>query len=79
MYKNSIDLFINDIRSLNSEMSVDYATVSPGFKFSNTGRRGGVKYFYISLNQMITVLEDIKKHLPTFMPNAGYVERTWRD
>ncbi|MBF4405685.1 type II restriction endonuclease subunit R, partial [Vibrio anguillarum] len=26
-----------------------------------------------------TVLEDIKKHLPTFMPNAGYVERTWRD
>ncbi|MBF4249065.1 type II restriction endonuclease subunit R, partial [Vibrio anguillarum] len=54
MYKNSIDLFINDIRSLNSEMSVDYATVSPGFKFSNTGRRGGVKYFYISLNQMIT-------------------------
>ncbi|MBF4438493.1 type II restriction endonuclease subunit R, partial [Vibrio anguillarum] len=28
---------------------------------------------------MITVLEDIKKHLPTFMPNAGYVERTWRD
>ncbi|WP_214653855.1 hypothetical protein, partial [Vibrio anguillarum] len=24
-------------------------------------------------------MEDIKKHLPTFMPNAGYVERTWRD
>ncbi len=79
MYNNSIDSFINDIRSLNSEMSIDYAAVSPGFKFSNTGRRGSVKYFYISLNQMITVLEDIKSHLQEFMPNARYVEGTWRD
>ncbi|EGR3414118.1 AAA family ATPase [Vibrio parahaemolyticus] len=79
MYKNSIDSFINDIRTLKSDMSVDYAEVSPGFKFSNTGRRGGIKYFYISLNQMITVLEDIKNNIQEFIPNARYVEGTWRD
>lgn len=79
MYHNSIDSFINDIQAIHSEMSVDYAEVSPGFKFSNTGRRKGVKYFYISLNQMISLLEDINNNLPEFMTHTSYVEKSWRD
>ncbi|EKO3447593.1 AAA family ATPase [Vibrio fluvialis] len=79
MYSQPINNFINDIRTLNSEMSVQYAPVSPGFTFSNTGRRGSVKYFYISLNQMLSVLTDIRDHITEFMPNSSYVEGTWRD
>ncbi|MFB2642966.1 McrB family protein [Shewanella bicestrii] len=78
MYNNSINHFIEEIQLLKSDMTVGYAQVSPGFKFSNTGRRGEVKYFYISLNQMIAVLEDIKSHISEFGTNARYVEATWR-
>ncbi|CCW32962.1 Type II restriction-modification systemrestriction subunit [Xenorhabdus nematophila F1] len=80
MYKQPIDSFVHECQQLNSDMTVRYSSVSPGFTFSNTGRRGGErKYFFISLNQMITVIEDIQSNLSEFEPDNHYIERTWRD
>ncbi|MDE9474085.1 AAA family ATPase [Xenorhabdus bovienii] len=79
MYNQPINLFVNECQQLNSEMTVHYSAVSPGFTFSNTGRRGDTKYFSISLNQMITVIENIQNNLSEFEHNNRYNERTWRD
>lgn len=79
MYTQPINSFINELGTIRSEMSVHYSPVSPGFTFSNTGRRGSVKYFYISLNQMISVMNDIRDNFSEFMPHTNYVEGEWRD
>lgn len=78
MYNKPINSFIDELMSINSEMNVSYAPVSPSFTFSNTGRRG-VKYFSITLNQMISVLNDIKANISEFMPYVRYEETPWRD
>lgn len=79
MYNQTINSFVDDIQQIESEMSVSYLPLSPGFKFSNTGRRKGVKFFYVSLNQMITVLIDINNSLPEFLPYNTYEETRWRN
>ncbi|WP_311750677.1 AAA family ATPase [Proteus columbae] len=79
MYSQSINSFIQDIQHIESDMSLSYLPISSsGFKFSNTGRRG-TKYFYVSLSQMVSVLNDIRDQLPKFLPNTQYVEKNWRD
>lgn len=79
MYNQKINLFVDDIQQIESEMGVSYLPISSsGFKFSNTGRRG-TKYFYISLSQMVSVLNDISSELSKFLPNTHYVEQEWRD
>ena len=79
MYNKPLDSFIDDIQNVHKEMSVGYAELAPGFKFSNTGKRKGVKFFCISLNQLISVLEDIRSNLTDFMSHTSYVEKNWRD
>ncbi|PHM28315.1 McrB family protein [Xenorhabdus innexi] len=79
MYNQPINSFVDECQQLSSKMTVCYSTVSPGFSFSNTGRRGEAKYFYISLNQIIIVIENIQNNLPEFENNNLYREKKWRD
>lgn len=47
--------------------------------FSNSGRRGSVKYFQIGLDSLLTTLKDILAHLDVFGSLTDYVETPWRD
>ncbi|WP_186821606.1 AAA family ATPase [Wohlfahrtiimonas chitiniclastica] len=64
---------------LNSNMKIEMYSESPIIRFSNTGRRGDVKYFDISLVSFISVLKDILKNIDKFERHSSYVEGTWRD
>ena len=47
--------------------------------FSNSGRRGGVKYFQIGLDNLLQTLKDILGNLEVFADLTDYVEKSWRD
>ena len=47
--------------------------------FSNSGRRGGVKYFQIGLDNIIQTLKDIHAHLDIFKQITDYDETPWRN
>ena len=47
--------------------------------FSNSGRRGGVKYFQIGLDNLLQTLKDILANLDVFADLTDYVEKSWRD
>ncbi|ELP3502776.1 AAA family ATPase [Vibrio vulnificus] len=74
-----IDELVSNCANLESAMELSYEEVAPSFKFSNTGTRGGKKYFSISLKQAIQTLEDIRKNLDLFAAHPRYVEKSWRD
>lgn len=47
--------------------------------FSNSGRRGGTKYFQIGLENILQTLRDILEHLDVFLNLTEYEEKAWRD
>lgn len=47
--------------------------------FSNSGRRGGVKFFQIGLDSILQTLRDIQEHINVFSQITDYVETPWRD
>jgi len=47
--------------------------------FSNSGQRGGRKYFNISLLSIKNTLEDILDNYSFFQNETTYVEKNWRD
>lgn len=79
MFSGSLSSFTQACQSLNSEMDFSTSPDSPNFIFSNTGRRGGKKFFSITVLQLVSVLTDIKNNLPTFQAISQYVEKDWRD
>lgn len=79
MYKKNINDFIIDCSNLSSSMSVSYSQVAPSFVFSNTGRRNSVKFFSITLPQLISVLKDIESNIDKFINFNTYNESTWRN
>lgn len=78
MIKKPINEFINDCNRLSEEMSVEYSELSPSFVFSNTGRRGDVKRFSITIHQLIDTIDDISNNLAVFNQHSDYVEADWR-
>ncbi|EBC4875685.1 type II restriction endonuclease subunit R [Salmonella enterica] len=79
MYKKNINDFIIDCSNLSNSMSVSYSQVAPSFVFSNTGRRNSVKFFSITLPQLISVLKDIESNIDKFINFNTYNESTWRN
>lgn len=79
MYKKNISDFIIDCSNLSSSMSVTYSQVAPSFVFSNTGRRNGVKFFSVTLPQLISVLKDIELNIDDFINFNTYNEAIWRN
>lgn len=47
--------------------------------FSNSGRRGGTKYFQIGLDSLLQTLKDILNNLTAFAGMSDYVESNWRN
>jgi len=47
--------------------------------FSNSGKRGSVKYFSLGLKSFSLILKDIKTNLNKFAKIKGYEETPWRD
>lgn len=47
--------------------------------FSNSGRRGGIKFFQIGLDNILQTLKDILKHIEIFKSLTEYEETPWRN
>jgi len=74
-----IDNFSEQCHGLTGSMDFRYVSVSPSIEFSNTGKRGGKKYFSISLVELIQTLKDIRDNIADFSTASPYVEGTMRD
>lgn len=65
-----------------SGMSEFKAELSPrgGYiTFSNSGRRGGAKYFQIGVDNLLQTLKDMLTHLDVFQHLTKYDETEWRN
>jgi len=47
--------------------------------FSNSGQRGGRKFFTLSLLSIKNTLQDVLNNLSVFESNTSYIEQVWRD
>lgn len=47
--------------------------------FSNSGRRGGIKFFQIGLDNILQTLKDILNHIEVFKNLTEYEETPWRN
>ncbi len=68
-----------EIISNNSDFKAELSKKGGYVTFSNSGRRGGTKYFQIGLENIIQTLRDILNHLDTFRNLTEYEEKAWRD
>lgn len=65
--------------SNNSDFKAELSTRGGYITFSNSGRRGGVKYFQIGLDSILQTLKDIYAHLNVFSQIMDYDETPWRN
>lgn len=65
--------------SQNSDFNAELSKRGGFITFSNSGRRGGIKYFQIGLDSILQTLKDILTHLDVFKNTTDYVEKDWRD
>ncbi len=70
--------FLNEV-SVNSDFKAELSNRGGFITFSNSGRRGGVKYFQIGLDNILQTLKDILNCLPVFSVLSEYNETLWRD
>ena len=70
--------FLNEV-SVNSDFKAELSNRGGFITFSNSGRRGGVKYFQIGLDNILQTLKDILNCLPVFRVLSEYNETQWRD
>ena len=79
MAEQRIDVLISECSELRSDMDLSYRNVSPSIIFSNTGRRGGKKYFNLSLVELLQTLKDIQNNLESYLNAVDYVEGDMRN
>ena len=65
--------------SNNSDFKAELSKKGGYVTFSNSGRRGGTKYFQIGLENILQTLRDILDHLDVFQNLTEYEEKAWRD
>lgn len=74
------DLFTElEALSKNSDFNATLSQRGGYITFSNSGRRGGTKYFQIALDSLIQTLKDILNNLSAFTGMSEYVESDWRN
>lgn len=78
MFTGSLSSFTSACQQLSNDMEIHSYPETPGFEFSNSGRRNGKKYFSISLIQTINLLKDIKTNINHFQTKTSYIEASWR-
>ena len=62
---NELHSFLESI-SQNSDFNAELSKKGGYITFSNSGRRGGIKYFQIGLENILQTLQDILNHLDVF-------------
>lgn len=62
-----------------SDFSAELGSSGAYLVFSNSGKRGSVKKFNLSLESMLSGLEDMKSNIAAFSKNQSYEESTWRE
>lgn len=70
--------FLNDA-SINSDFKAALSNRGGFITFSNSGRRGGIKFFQIGLDSILQTLKDILNHLESFIHITEYEETPWRN
>ena len=74
------DLFSTlETLSRDSDFSATLSERGGYITFSNSGRRGGTKYFQIGLDSLLQTLRDILANLSAFSGMSDYVESDWRN
>ncbi len=63
----------------NSKFPCTLGNVGGFVNFRNSGQRGSVKEFTISLESVLSGLRDIKNNISAFQNLSHYVEKDWRD
>lgn len=75
-----IDLYtFLDQLSENSDFKAELSRRGGYITFSNSGRRGGIKYFQIGLDNILQTLKDILENYLVFEHLTLYEETPWRD
>ena len=75
---NELYSFLESISS-KSDFNAELSRKGGYITFSNSGRRGGAKFFQIGLENILQTLQDILNHLDVFQDIAEYEEKAWRD
>ena len=70
--------FLNEVSS-NSDFKATLSERGGFITFSNSGRRGGAKFFQIGLDNILQTLKDILINIETFKNLTEYDETSWRD
>ena len=70
--------FLNEV-SGNSDFKATLSKRGGFITFSNSGRRGGSKFFQIGLDNILQTLKDILVNLETFKNLTEYDETSWRN
>ena len=70
--------FLENI-SKNSSFNAELSKRGGYITFSNSGRRGEIKFFQIGLDNILQTLKDILDHLDVFGSLTEYKEKAWRD
>ena len=70
--------FLNEA-SNNSDFKAALSDRGGFITFSNSGRRGGIKFFQIGLDNFLQNLKDILVHLEVFKNLTEYEETPWRN
>ena len=70
--------FLNDA-SINSDFKAALSNRGGFITFSNSGRRGGIKFFQIGLDSILQTLKDLLNHLESFIHITEYEETPWRN
>lgn len=75
---NDLYSFLENV-SQNSDFNAELSKRGGFVTFSNSGKRGGIKYFQIGLDNILQTLKDILEHLDVFCDLTKYKEKDWRD
>lgn len=62
-----------------SRFTADLGIDGGYLNFTNSGQRGGIKAFTLSLSSLLQILIDIRNNFEQFSGHATYVESEWRD
>jgi hypothetical protein len=65
--------------SANSKFIATLSESGGHINFCNSGKGSNKKYFTISLESILQMLEDIKDNLSEFKGHESYIEKEWRD
>lgn len=78
MNTREIAKYLNDINNY-SDFKASLGSRCGNITFSNSGKRGSVKSFTLSLDSFVTIFCDIQKNLDEFKKHVAYNETEWRN